>query len=200
MPGRVCLASSATRPRTACRSLSPSFIRPSSAKATSGSSGVPVMTGSSAHRPSARSACGDFRVGTPAGALHDRDSGRDRRRAVHRRRLAASRRQQPQDSSLSAPSPNGYPGRGPAARPGSRARLLEVTVTSSARPGPAYTPSGYDHIRPGPARSGACDPAQFSAGTLVLHVGTPPPRGTGSAQGWSGPPAAQRAHPADSRT
>jgi hypothetical protein len=40
-----------------------------------------------------------------AGALHDRDSGRDRRRAVHGRRLAASRRRQPQDSSLSAPVP-----------------------------------------------------------------------------------------------
>jgi hypothetical protein len=41
-------------------------------------------------------------------------------------------------------------------------------VTSSARPDPAHTPSGYD-VRPSPARSGARDPAQFSAGTLVLR-------------------------------
>jgi len=98
------------------------------------------------------------------------------------------------------PSRNGYPGRGPAARPGSRARLLEGTVTSPARPDPAHSPSGYDHVRPSPARSGACDPAQFSAGTQVLHIGTLPSRGTWSAQGRSGPPAAQRAHPAGSRT
>jgi len=37
------------------------------------------------------------------GALYDRDSGRDRRRAVYTRWLAASRRRQPQDPSLSAP-------------------------------------------------------------------------------------------------
>jgi Protein of unknown function (DUF998) len=34
-------------------------------------------------------------------------------------------------------------------------------VTSPARPDPAHTPSGYDHIRPSPARSGTYDPAQF---------------------------------------
>jgi hypothetical protein len=67
------------------------------------------------------------------------------------------------------PSRNGYPGRGPAARPGSRARLLEGAVSSPARPGPAHTPFGYDHIRPGPARSGACDPAQF----FGWHPGPP---------------------------
>ena len=96
-------------------------------------------------------------------------------------------------------SRNGYPGRGPA-RPGSRARLLEGAVTQPERPDPARTPSGSDDRRPGPAPSGACGPARVSVGTLALRIGTLLPRCAWSARGWSGPPAAQRAHPAGSRT
>ena len=69
-----------------------------------------------------------------------------------------------------------------------------------ARPDPARTPSRNDHVRPGPAPSGACGPAQFSIGTLALRIGTLPPRWTWSDRGWSGPTAAQRARRADSRT
>ena len=81
-------------------------------------------------------------------------------------------------------------------------------MTQPARPDPARTPSRNDHVRPGPAPPGACGPAasgacglaRFSVGTLALHIGALPPRCTWSARGWSGPPAAQRAHPAGSRT
>jgi hypothetical protein len=69
-----------------------------------------------------------------------------------------------------------------------------------ARPDPARTPSRNGHVRPGLAPSGACGPARFSVGTLALHIGTLPPRCTWSARRLSGPPAAQRAHPAGSRT
>jgi hypothetical protein len=69
-----------------------------------------------------------------------------------------------------------------------------------ARPDPARTPSRNDHVRPGLVPSGACGPAQFSVGALALHIGTLPRRCTWSARGWSGPPAAQRAHPVGSRT
>jgi hypothetical protein len=69
-----------------------------------------------------------------------------------------------------------------------------------ARPDPARTPSRNDHVCPGPAPSGACDQAQFPVGTPALHIGTLPPCCAWSAQGWSGPPAAQRAHPVGCRT
>jgi hypothetical protein len=73
-------------------------------------------------------------------------------------------------------------------------------MTQPARLDPARTPSRNHYALPGPAPSGACGPAQFPVGTLALHIGTLPPRCTWSAQGWSGPPAAQRAHPVGSRT
>ena len=73
-------------------------------------------------------------------------------------------------------------------------------MTQPARPDPARTPSRNDHVHPGPAPSGACGPAQFSVGTVALNIGVLPPRCTWSAQGWSGLPAAQRAHPGGSRT
>jgi len=73
-------------------------------------------------------------------------------------------------------------------------------MTQPARPDPARTPSRNDHVRPGPAPSGACDQAQFSLGTPALHIDTLLPGRAWSAQGWSGPPAAQRAHPVGSRT
>jgi hypothetical protein len=204
MPGSVCLASSATRLRTACRSLSPSFIRPSSAKATSGSSGAPVMTGSSAHRPppgNLRLSMWRFRGRHPSGGrcttVTAAGTGAVPFTGAGSLPPGGGSHRTP---AYPPPSRNGYPGRRPAARLGSRARLLEGTVTSPARPDPAHTPSGYDHVRPSPARSGACNPAQFSAGTLVLHIGTLPSRGTWAARGRSGPPAAQRTHPAGSRT
>jgi hypothetical protein len=50
-------------------------------------------------------------------------------------------------------------------------RLLEGTMTQPARPDPARTRSRNDHVRPGPARSGARGQARFSVGTLTLHVG-----------------------------
>jgi hypothetical protein len=73
-------------------------------------------------------------------------------------------------------------------------------MTQPARPDPARNPSRNDHVRSGPAPSGACGPARFPVGTLALHIGTLPPRWTWSARGWSGPTAAQRAGRADSRT
>ena len=73
-------------------------------------------------------------------------------------------------------------------------------MTQPARPDPARTPSLNHHVRPGSAPSGACGPAQFPVGTLALHIGTLPLRWTWPAQGWSGPPAAQRARPSGSRT
>jgi hypothetical protein len=73
-------------------------------------------------------------------------------------------------------------------------------MTQPARPDPARTLSQNDHVRSGPGPSGACGPAQFSVGTLAPHIGTLPLRCTWcAAQGWSGPPAAQRAHLAGSR-
>jgi hypothetical protein len=73
-------------------------------------------------------------------------------------------------------------------------------VTQPARPDPARTPSGYKHARSGRPLSGACGPAQFPVGTLAPRISTLLPRCTWSALGWSGPPAAQRTHPAGSRT
>jgi hypothetical protein len=73
-------------------------------------------------------------------------------------------------------------------------------MTQPARPDPARTPSRKDDERPSPAPSGARGQAQFSVGTLVFRIGTVPPRCTPSAQGSFRPPAAQRAHPAGSRT
>jgi len=73
-------------------------------------------------------------------------------------------------------------------------------MTQPARPDPARKASRNDHVRPGPAPSDACGPAQFSVGTLACHTGTLPPRRTWPARDWSGPPAAHRAHPAGSRT
>jgi hypothetical protein len=73
-------------------------------------------------------------------------------------------------------------------------------MTQPARPDPARTPSRNDRIRPDLAPSGACGPAQFSVGTLALHIGPPPPGCTWSAQVRSEPSAAQRAHAAGSQT
>lgn len=73
-------------------------------------------------------------------------------------------------------------------------------MTQPARPDPARTPSRNDHVRPGPAPSGACDQSPFSVGTPAVHIGTVPLRCAWSAPGWSGPPAAQRAHSVGSRT
>jgi hypothetical protein len=73
-------------------------------------------------------------------------------------------------------------------------------MTQPARPDPARTPSRNDHVRPGLASSGGCGQAQFSVGTLALHIGTVPRRCPWSAQGWSGPPAAQPARAVGSRT
>ena len=45
-------------------------------------------------------------------------------------------------------------------------------MTQPARPDPARTPSRNDHVRPGPAPSGAVRPAGRAVGTLALHIGT----------------------------
>ena len=73
-------------------------------------------------------------------------------------------------------------------------------MTRPARQDPARTLARNDHVRPGLAPSGARGPAWFSVGTLALRIGTLPPRCPWSAQGRSGPPMAQRAHPAGSWT
>ncbi len=44
-------------------------------------------------------------------------------------------------------------------------------MTQPARPDPAPTPSGNDHVRYGPVPSGAGGPDQFPAGTPALHIG-----------------------------
>jgi len=44
-------------------------------------------------------------------------------------------------------------------------------MTQPARPDPARTPSRNDHVRPGPAPSGAVRPAWRAVGILVLHIG-----------------------------
>jgi hypothetical membrane protein len=45
-------------------------------------------------------------------------------------------------------------------------------MTQPARPDPARTPSRNDHVRPGPASSGAVRPARRAVGTLAPHIGT----------------------------
>jgi hypothetical protein len=44
-------------------------------------------------------------------------------------------------------------------------------MTQPARPDPARTPSRNDHVRPGPAPSGAVRPAWRVVGILALHIG-----------------------------
>jgi hypothetical protein len=44
-------------------------------------------------------------------------------------------------------------------------------MTQPARPDPARTPSRNDHVRPGPAPSGAVRPAWRAVGILALHIG-----------------------------
>ena len=44
-------------------------------------------------------------------------------------------------------------------------------MTQPARPDPARTPSPNDHVRPGPAPSGAVRPAWRTVGILALHIG-----------------------------
>ena len=44
-------------------------------------------------------------------------------------------------------------------------------MTQPARPDPARTPSRNDHVRPGPAPSGAVRPAWRTVGILALHIG-----------------------------
>jgi hypothetical membrane protein len=44
-------------------------------------------------------------------------------------------------------------------------------MTQPARPDPARTPSRNDHVRPGPAPSGAVRPAWRAFGILALHIG-----------------------------
>lgn len=51
-------------------------------------------------------------------------------------------------------------------------------MTQPARPDPARTPSTNDHVRPGPAPSGGCGPAQFSVGTLPPAAQRAPLAGT----------------------
>ena len=45
-------------------------------------------------------------------------------------------------------------------------------MTQPARPDPARTPSRNDHVRPGPAPSGAVRPARRAVGTLAFLIGT----------------------------
>jgi hypothetical membrane protein len=52
-------------------------------------------------------------------------------------------------------------------------------VTQPARPDPARTPSSNDHVRPGPASSGAVRPARRAVGALAFHIG---------ARAWPGQP------------
>ena len=52
-------------------------------------------------------------------------------------------------------------------------------MTQPARPDPARTPSRNDHVRPGPAPSGAVRRAPRAVGILALHIGTLPPRQPG---------------------
>jgi hypothetical membrane protein len=52
-------------------------------------------------------------------------------------------------------------------------------MTQPARPDPARTPSRNDHVRPGPASSGAVRPARRAVGTLALYIG---------ARAWPGQP------------